>query len=370
MLMSKKAVNETKKYKLYFTTILVLITLIDLVLILNANRKRYTVIFLDGDMISPVIVLENNKVNPLENKNEHFLGWYLNDYKYDFNEIVKSDIVLKAKYEEETNYTVTFDSDGGEPISPIIVKANKTLVEPTEPTKENYVFKYWLLDDTIYDFNTPVTSDMVLTALWEEIPDSEKIYTITFDSDGGSEVKPIKVMAESYASKPDDPTKTGYTFSGWYLDNKLYSWNFKITTNVNLIAKWKAKTKLKITFNSDGGTKLDPITAYKNETVELPVPTKAGYVFGGWYYRKTKYTNQTKITSSVTLTAKWLSNDEANAIAAIESIKSSYEILKGGTKIRCFSFFKSSKHFLFASSNVGPNCLTSAPYPLVAATLA
>ena len=332
--MTKKSNNEIKKYKLYFIVILVLITLIDLVLILNADREKYTVVFVDGDMISPYVVEKNSKVEELKNTKENFLGWYLNETRYDFNDKVNDNLVLKAKYEETIMHKVTFDTDGGNEISPIMVKDNKTLIEPNDPVKENYYFQFWMLDDNAYDFNLPVTSDLKLKALWEEIPESEKVYTISFDTDGGSKVNSIKIKANEYASKPTNPTKEGYIFKNWTLNGKAFSWNFKITSNIDLKAVWAAKSTVKLTFNSNGGTSVDAMNVYKGETAELPIPTRAGYVFGGWYYRNTKYTNQTKINSSLKLTAKWLTTDEANAQSAIQAIKPSYEILKGGTKIK------------------------------------
>ena len=332
--MKKIANKETEKRNLYCVIILVLIVLIDLVLILNAGRKRYTVVFIDGDMVSPFVIDENSKIEELENTNENFIGWYLGDAKYDFNDIVHDNIVLKAKYEEVIMHKVTFDTDGGGVVAPVMVKDSKTLIEPENPTKENYEFKGWLLGDTLYDFNLPVTEEMTLKAYWEEIPEDEKSYVISFDTDGGSEIEPLRVKAGDYASKPDNPTKRGYVFKNWYLNGKVFSWNFRITSNVELKAMWTALKSLKITFDSKGGTSVSPIEVYKGETVELPIPTKAGYVFGGWYYGRTRYTDNTKINASVKLTASWLTTDEANAQSAVASIKDSYEILNGGTKIK------------------------------------
>ncbi len=332
--MNKRTAKEIKKRNIYFAVILVLIILIDLVLILNAGKKSYTVVFVDGDNVSPVTVEKNSKVEELENKKDNFLGWYLDGVKYDFNDEVHDDIVLKAKYEDTVMHSVTFNTDGGSQVAPVMVKDNKTLVEPTDPTKENYKFAGWLVNGTLYDFNAPVTEALSLVALWEEVPENEKSYTITFDSDGGSSVTPIKVQANDYTVKPTDPTKDGYVFKGWYLNGKLFSWNFKITSSVSLVAKWVARKSLKVTFDSKGGTTVNTVQVYQGETVELPTPTKAGYVFGGWYNGRTRYTDTTKINNSVKLAASWLSTDEANALGAIQSIKPSYEILKGGTKVK------------------------------------
>ena len=270
----------------------------------------------------------------MENTEEDFLGWYLDDNKYDFNEVVHNNIVLKAKYEEAIMCKVTYNTGGGTEISPVMVKINKTLVEPTAPVKDNYIFKGWLLKDELYDFNTPVVENIILKALWEEVPDDEKKYTVTFNCDGGSAISPIKVKANELATRPADPTKEGYTFTGWYLNKKPFVWTTPITSSIELKAGWNERVALTLTFDPNGGTTASSITVYKGETAELPTPTRAGYTFQGWYNGKTEYTNQTVINSSVKLTAKWITTDEANAIAALGSINDSYEITKGGTKIK------------------------------------
>ena len=326
--------KEINKRNLYFIVILILVILIDVVIILNVNRKTYTVVFVDGDVVSPFIVEEKTKVLELENKKENFIGWYLDDTKFDFNNIIHDDTVLKAKYKQEITWKVTFDSDGGSLVEDVTAIDGNMLNEPDEPTKENYIFKGWFLDEKKYDFSIPVKSDLALKALWEEVPDSEKIYTITFDSDGGSDVEPVKVKANEYPLSPAAPQKVGYTFKGWYLNNKLFSWNFGVASNITLKAKWTARKKIKISFDAKGGAAVAPIDAYKGDAVELPITTKAGYVFGGWYYGRTKYTNEIKINSSIKLSASWITVDEANARGALQSIKSSYDILKGGTKIK------------------------------------
>ena len=66
-------------------------------------------------------------------------------------------------------YTVTFDSNGGTSVESKIVQYNNTVLEPENPSRENYVFKYWTLNGSRYDFNAPVTGDIVLVAFWDKI---------------------------------------------------------------------------------------------------------------------------------------------------------------------------------------------------------
>lgn len=71
--------------------------------------------------------------------------------------------------EEINYYTVTFDSNGGTNIDSVVIKENDVIIEPSIPQKEGYIFEYWELDGKQYDFNTKVTSEIILIAKWQEI---------------------------------------------------------------------------------------------------------------------------------------------------------------------------------------------------------
>ncbi len=65
-----------------------------------------------------------------------------------------------------TTYTVTFNSNGGTSIDPQTVESGSTITAPATPTQDGYTFSGWYLDGSPYDFNTPVTADITLTAQW------------------------------------------------------------------------------------------------------------------------------------------------------------------------------------------------------------
>ena len=64
-------------------------------------------------------------------------------------------------------------------------------------------------------------------------------YEIKFDTDGGSQISSLKVQKGDVISKPQDPTKEGYVFTGWYLNNQEYDFKDKVTTTLILKAKWQ-----------------------------------------------------------------------------------------------------------------------------------
>lgn len=106
-------------------------------------------------------------------------------------------------------YTVAFLSDG-ESTAPPQIRANAPAARPADPTKEGHTFIGWYNGESEWNFETPVTEKLTLTAKWQI-----NRYTITFDTAGGSEVAPITQDYGTTITAPANPTKTGYTFAGW-----------------------------------------------------------------------------------------------------------------------------------------------------------
>ena len=146
-------------------------------------------------------------------------------------------------------YTVTFNAYGGFPTpDEQHVKSGGKAVLPVEPTLKGYIFAFWYLGEdeqnaTAYDFNTPVTENITLTAKW-----NINKYTVTFNSYGGTPVPPKQEVEYGHtATKPADPTLKGYTFAFWYLGEDeqnatAYDFNTPVTENITLTAKWEKKT--------------------------------------------------------------------------------------------------------------------------------
>ncbi|MDX9691922.1 MAG: InlB B-repeat-containing protein, partial [Acholeplasmataceae bacterium] len=149
----------------------------------------------------------------------------------------------------------------------------------------------------------------------ETIPE-EIIYTISFESNSGSEVLDITEMLGTSINQPTDPTRSGYTFRGWYYDEELtelVSWPLVITTNLTLYAKWSENdvelTTYDVIFNTMGGSQITSLEVDKGTIISKPVnPTKDGYTFVNWYLEES-YTTLANfpitVTSNLTLYAKW-----------------------------------------------------------------
>ena len=99
-----------------------------------------------------------------------FIEWQLNGKKYDFSKAVEEDITLKAVYEKEKpKYTVKFNNDDNTEIATKTVEEGSKVTKPTNPTKEGYRFVEWLYNNSAFNFDTPITQDIVLTARYERV---------------------------------------------------------------------------------------------------------------------------------------------------------------------------------------------------------
>jgi uncharacterized repeat protein (TIGR02543 family) len=135
--------------------------------------ERYTVQFFYAEQPDIMQVKSGDKVTKPEDpviNGYRFIGWYLNDVKYDFDLPVTGNLILVAKFEKiNIQYIVNFDSDGGSPINSITVVDGNKVTKPTDPTKDGYRFIGWYKDDVLFDFDTEIRSDVSLKAKWEEI---------------------------------------------------------------------------------------------------------------------------------------------------------------------------------------------------------
>lgn len=187
-------------------------------------------------------------------------------------------------------YTVTFDPDGGSAVNPALVVHDGTVAEPAEPTREKYIFKGWMLNDKLFDFNTPITADTTLVADWERDYDNYPVYTLTFDTNGGSEIaQQTGLEAGDTVALPtgdEAPTKADCVFAGWY-DNAGLTGDpiteIVMNGNKTVYAAWKQQFTL--TFDTNEGSEIDAETYTEGETADLTgkTPARSGYAFTGWY---------------------------------------------------------------------------------------
>ena len=115
---------------------------------------------------------------------------------------------------------------------------------------------------------------------------AKESFTISFDTDGGEKLEDLKVEKGKEFTLPT-PTKDGYTFDGWYLEDEKVDESYSFTKDVTLVAKWTEETKtLKVVFDSNGGSKVKDMTFTCTDGAatlkNLPTPTKDKYEFRAW----------------------------------------------------------------------------------------
>ena len=192
-----------------------------------------------------------------------------------------------AKWEID-QYTITFDTNGGSEIAPITQDYGTEIAAPDNPTRKGYTFKGW-------DKEIPKTmpaDNITVKAQWEI-----NQYTIAFDTNGGSEIDSITQDYGTEITVPDNPTRKGYTFKGW--DKEIPE--TMPAENITVKAQWEIN-QYTITFDTNGGSEIAPITQdYGTKITALDNPTRKGYTFKGW----DKEIPETMPAENLTITARW-----------------------------------------------------------------
>ena len=221
-----------------------------------------------------------------------FKGWYDNE------NLTSSPVTAISNTEtgnkeywakwEINQYTVTVKPENGEADITITQDYGTAIAAPADPTREGYTFTGW-------DRDIPATmpaENMTVTAKWKV-----NQYTITFDTNGGSEITPITQDYGTAITAPASPTREGYTFIGW--DKAIPA--TMPAENMTITAKWKVN-QYTITFDSNGGSEIAPITQDYGTAITAPAdPTREGYTFIGW----DKAIPATMPAEDLTITAQW-----------------------------------------------------------------
>ena len=250
--------------------------------------NQYTITFdtNGGSEIAPITQDYGTKITAPDNptrKGYTFKGW-----DKEIPETMPAEnITVKAQW-KINQYTITFDTNGGSEIAPITQDYGTEITAPDNPTRKGYTFKGW--DKEIPE--TMPAENITVKAQWEI-----NQYTIAFDTNGGSEIAPITQDYGTEITAPDNPTRKGYTFKGW--DKEIPK--TMPAENITVKAQWEIN-QYTITFDTNGGSEIAPITQDYGTKITVPDnPTRKGYTFKGW----DKEIPETMPAENITITARW-----------------------------------------------------------------
>ena len=250
--------------------------------------NQYTITFdtNGGSEIAPITQDYGTKITAPDNptrKGYTFKGW-----DKEIPETMPAEnITVKAQW-KINQYTITFDTNGGSEIAPITQDYGTKITAPDNPTRKGYTFKGW--DKEIPE--TMPAENITVKAQWEI-----NQYTIAFDTNGGSEIAPITQDYGTEITAPDNPTRKGYTFKGW--DKEIPK--TMPAENITVKAQWEIN-QYTITFDTNGGSEIAPITQDYGTKITAPDnPTRKGYTFKGW----DKEIPETMPAENITITARW-----------------------------------------------------------------
>lgn len=254
--------------------------------------------------------------------------------------------------------TLTFNSNNGTPVAPLITSPGSKVQKPDDPTRNFFRFVGWYKD---ISFTQPITwpytmpaNATTLYAKW-----TYTRYTITFDSNAGTTVASITSSAGAEVYPPNDPARVGYTFGGWYYDNNTFSnlavWPIQMDSDgFTLYAKW-IPGSVTITFDTAGGSAIAPLTEFVGFVLATPAPPRRfGYVFTGWQLNGNPFVFTTMPpVQDFTVTATWTASARF-AQVALDTYKTIDGVLVPATDARAgdiVTVFLSSKTNFFCGSS-------------------
>ena len=251
----------------------------------DANGTRVTISGSSGT----TIFYTTNGSTPTESSNKYNGSFVLNGAA-----TVKAVAMQNCRYNSHvssygitvTKHTVTFKDWNGTVLKTQSVYHTGAATAPANPTRAGYTFTGW---DKAF---TNVTANLVVTAQY-----SINTYTVTFKDWNGTVLKTQQVQYGGAATAPANPTRTGYTFTGW---DKAFT---NVTANLVVTAQYSINTYT-VTFKDWNGTVLKTQQVQYGGAATAPAnPTRTGYTFTGW---DKAFTN---VTANLVVTAQYVQNE-------------------------------------------------------------
>ena len=278
--------------------------------------KVYTIIFKihDGEEKLPVeygLVPEYTTPDAYEEGDKYysFQGWNPEVVK------VTGEATYEAVYTDAPIFKVTFDANGGkleEDNVKRIIDGEK--VSAIKTSREGYRFDGWYLDGKEYDFATPVTADITLTAKWV------KQVTVTFDVEG-IEAQTFDIGGK--ATMPANPIKDQAIFAGWYLNETEFNFDTPVSENITLTAKWLADVNKNEVDDTEETITIKVNKAVEGDAGDAVAIKGAEVIEGNQYLFDSK--NPTVTITATPVVVDGISTTYVKSIGAKGAAKLSYE---------------------------------------------
>lgn len=268
-----------------------------------------------------------------------FLGWYDTDNKLVGTNAVYTfvmpnyDYTLEAKWNYFTvNYILNDGTNNSS--NPTSYTIDSSKIALSNPTRTGYDFAGWTYNGkTVTEVDPAWIENVTLVANWRA-----HTYSITYELNGGTNnsANPATYTIESNTITLRDPSKNGYTFSGWYMTSTFANQVTMISKgshgDLAFYAKW-TPIVYSITYNLDGGTNSssNPSTYTIESAFNFADATKTGYQFAGWFDESDNKVTSIAVgtTGSLTLTAHWTANLNKLSVTSEDTSKGTVAITSG-----------------------------------------
>ncbi|OIK08740.1 hypothetical protein BIV60_25550 [Bacillus sp. MUM 116] len=316
------------------------------------GNLSYTVVFKDanGTVLSTEQIGSGSAANPPVNPKR--TGYTFTGWDTDFSNVT-SNLVVTAQYKINQYKVVFMDSDGTI-LNTQTVAYGSSAVAPQTPSKEGYTLQW----DQAFNH---ITSDLTVKAVY-----APKVYTIIFKDYNGTTLSDSKVKYNMPITAPAQPSRTGYTFTGW---DQMFT---NATSDLTITAQYKIN-QYSVIFKNDDGTVLSTQTVnYGAKPLSVKVPVRTGYTFVGWFKSSTDtvpYNIQTPIKSATVLYARFAKNTAVPGgvkatSAGYSKVKvtwgavsgaQGYQIFRATTKTGTYSYLATTSSSSYTNSGLVTN---------------
>ena len=197
----------------------------------------------------------------------------------------------------------------------------------------------------IVTFLVIVTITIVIVTNKTDSKETKDMCTVYFDSRGGTEIVSSEIACGTTLDIVNNPSKEGFDFIGWYLEDEIYDFTKPIESDIILTAQYIANSDISIVlvkFDSNGGTSVMDIESVQGASITAPMPPMLiGYKFVGWYLEDTLFDFSSSINENIVLKAKWERDTSGDSSGSgIISNSNGNDISQVGTeKYKCSGAF-------------------------------